>query len=155
MAGLKGCRTYVCGHWGHYLHALRWRPLLDPLPNEEPLPTELFYRLLLDSKIHVSPWGIGEACFKDYEALYAGCVLVKPDSSHCRTWPETYINGFTYVPCAYDYSDLQGVVDSILRNYDAFMDMRLRNRRMLLEARRQFPSYYAGLISDIVNSYRA
>src|SRR5690606_40487329 len=46
----------------------------------------------------------GEVCHRDFEAMAAGAVLVKPDSSHIRTNPEIYIPGQTYVPCKPDWS---------------------------------------------------
>jgi hypothetical protein len=35
-------------------------------------------RMLGRTKIVMSPWGWGEACYRDYEGLIAGCRIVKP-----------------------------------------------------------------------------
>tara|TARA_Y100001968_G_scaffold292632_1_gene297961 strand:- start:507 stop:1631 length:1125 start_codon:yes stop_codon:yes gene_type:complete len=38
----------------------------------------------------LSPFGWGEICFRDFEALLAGSYLIKPDVSHINTWPNIY-----------------------------------------------------------------
>ncbi len=53
-----------------------------------------------------SPFGWGELCLRDYEAVASGCVLVKPDMSHLRTSPDIFVAGETYVPLRWDLSDL-------------------------------------------------
>jgi hypothetical protein len=70
------------------------------------VPQNLYYRELEESKIVFSPFGWGEVCFRDFEAVKAGAMLLKPDMSHLRTWPDIYIPWETYVPLAWDCSDL-------------------------------------------------
>jgi hypothetical protein len=65
-----------------------------------------YYRELEDSKIALSPFGWGEVCFRDFEAILAGALLFKPDMSHLITWPDVYIPHETYVPLKWDGSDL-------------------------------------------------
>lgn len=65
-----------------------------------------FYGSMLRTRICVSPFGFGEICWRDFEAICSGCVLVKPDMSHIRTAPDVFIPGITYVPVKWDYSDL-------------------------------------------------
>jgi hypothetical protein len=88
---------------------------------------------MLESKIVVSPWGYGELTYRDYEAMYAGCVLIKPDSRFVRAWPDVLQNGTTYVPCAPDWSDLAAQVDRVRDTWDSFEPMRRRNRQTLLD----------------------
>jgi len=59
-----------------------------------------------NSKIVLSPFGWGELCFRDYEAVQSGALLVKPDMSHLETWPDIFKAGETYVPIAWDGSDV-------------------------------------------------
>ncbi|MFW5828270.1 MAG: glycosyltransferase family protein [Alkalispirochaeta sp.] len=59
------------------------------------------------SRITFSPFGWGEVCFRDFEAVRAGSLLVKPDMSHLRTWPDIFVPGETYVPIRWDGSDLE------------------------------------------------
>jgi hypothetical protein len=65
-----------------------------------------YYRELPNSKIVLSPFGWGEVCFRDFEAILAGALLLKPDMSHLKTWPDVYVPNETYVPLKWDGSDL-------------------------------------------------
>lgn len=58
------------------------------------------------SRICVSPFGYGELCWRDFEAIAAGCLLVKPAMSHLRTEPNIFVPGQTYVPVRWDFGDL-------------------------------------------------
>ena len=62
---------------------------------------------MLRSRICVSPFGYGEICWRDFEAITSGCLLVKPDMSHIETRPNLFIPGQTYVPVQWDYADLE------------------------------------------------
>jgi len=65
-----------------------------------------YYSELKKSKIVLSPFGWGEVCFRDFEAILCGALLLKPDMSHLVTWPNVYIPNETYVPLKWDGSDL-------------------------------------------------
>ena len=41
------------------------------------------------SRICISPFGYGEICWRDFEAILCGCLVVKPDMSHVETNPST------------------------------------------------------------------
>lgn len=92
-----------------------------------------YMKMLKNTKIVLSPWGFGEACYRDYEAMYMGCILLKPDSSYVKCWPEIYLNNKTYVPCKPDFSDLQEKTNYIIQNWNELKDMRQRNANMLIE----------------------
>ena len=40
-----------------------------------------------ESKLCFSPFGYGEVCWRDFEAMSTGAVLVKPDMSHLQARP--------------------------------------------------------------------
>lgn len=61
---------------------------------------------MLESRMCLSPWGFGELCWRDYEAICAGALLVKPWSDYVETWPRLFEAGVTYWPCKPDFSDL-------------------------------------------------
>jgi hypothetical protein len=67
---------------------------------------EEYYLEMLDSKICLSPFGFGEICWRDFEAVLCGCLLVKPDMSHIETSPNIFRAYETYVPVRWDYSDV-------------------------------------------------
>jgi len=64
-----------------------------------------FFSELRNSKICFSPFGYGEVCWRDYEAIFSGSLLVKPRMDHVRLAPSIFVPGETYVPIAWDCSD--------------------------------------------------
>lgn len=70
------------------------------------------YRTKLDrSKTVASPWGWGEPCYRDCEAILRGCVLLKPDSSHVKGWPDVFGRDFPGYSCKPDWIDLPEAVE--------------------------------------------
>lgn len=70
------------------------------------------------SRVCFSPFGYGEVCWRDFEAILAGALLIKPDMSHVETAPNIFIPFQTYVPVAWDFSDLDDRVSYYLDNED-------------------------------------
>ncbi len=83
------------------------------------VPQGQFNRETAHSKIVLSPFGWGELCLRDFEAIYAGSLLLKPDMSHLETWPDIFIPEETYVPFDWDASDLEQKASFYLENHDA------------------------------------
>jgi hypothetical protein len=73
-----------------------------------------FFKELYDSKLCFSPFGYGEVCWRDFEAMFAGSLLLKQDMSHLHCTPDVYIPFETYVPLAWDLSDFDEKVDYYL-----------------------------------------
>lgn len=80
---------------GH--HVLAERKRLDP---------KEYFAELRRSRMCFSPFGYGEVCWRDFEAIACGAVLVKPDMGHIRTDPDIYIPHETYIPVRWDFADL-------------------------------------------------
>lgn len=57
------------------------------------------------SKVCFSPFGYGEVCWRDYEAVAGGAVLLKPDMGHLETDPDIFVPWQTYVPVSWDLAD--------------------------------------------------
>ena len=68
------------------------------------------------SKITLSPFGWGEVCFRDYEAIACGSLLIKPEMSHLTTSPDIYIPGETYVPIPWDFEGAADVCKKYLKD---------------------------------------
>ncbi len=98
------------------------------------LPYQQYVETIKNSKIVVSPWGFGEWCHRDYEAIHCGAVLIKPDTSFVQAIPDIYQNNSTYVPCKPDFSDLQQKVDHILTHYESYQPMRERAKKLLVDS---------------------
>lgn len=81
-----------------------------------------FLAEMRNSKVCCSPFGYGEVCWRDYEAVLAGAVLLKPDMGHVETDPDIFVPWETYAPVAWDMSDFSDVLHRLLA------DEALRNR---------------------------
>ena len=73
-----------------------------------------FNQELAQSKLCFSPFGYGEICWRDFEAIAAGSVLVKPDMSHIDADPDIYQPFETYIPVRWDLTDLDEKVRAAL-----------------------------------------
>ena len=106
----------------------------DKMGGEElPLSVNGYFESLLRAKIAISPYGLGDCCHRDFEAILAGCVMVGPDRDDIEAWPDIYRSGEMYERCANDYSDLVDVVDRILSNWQRYNEWRRGNRMWLIE----------------------
>ncbi|MDC7221308.1 MAG: glycosyltransferase family 1 protein [Spirochaetales bacterium] len=65
-----------------------------------------FNKEIKKSKIILSPFGWGELCKRDFEAVYNRSLLLKPEMSHIETWPNIFKPEETYIPFKWDCSDL-------------------------------------------------
>ena len=105
-----------------------------------------YMKLMRRARICVSPWGWGETTLRDYEAMYAGCVLIKPRTDFIESWP--VVDERHYVPCAVDFSDLPEKIDEVLAHWDDYYPMRKHNRERLLALRR--PEALAERLAGII-----
>ncbi len=65
-----------------------------------------YFAEMILSRIGVSPFGWGEVCFRDYEVIASGALLIKPSMEHLKTSPDIYVEGKTYVAASWDASDV-------------------------------------------------
>lgn len=78
----------------------------------EGVPLPRFMVEMARSKMCFSPFGYGEVCWRDYESIAAGAVLLKQDMGHIQTAPDIFVPWETYVPLRWDLSDFE---DSVRR----------------------------------------
>jgi len=76
-----------------------------------------FIEIMKRSRIGISPFGMGELCYRDLELIQWGCLLIKPDMSKVITKPDFFKPMETYVPVNPDWSNLNEVIENILSNY--------------------------------------
>jgi len=88
-------------------------------------------REISQSHAVASPWGYGETCWRDAEAMFAGVPLIKPWTGYVRTWPRLFGNG-DYIACSPDFSDLDKCVE-IATGRD-HREMIQRNRERMRDA---------------------
>ena len=85
-----------------------------------PLPS--YFAELRNSKIAVSPFGVGEITLRDYEIIICGAALLKPDMSHLDTWPDLFSDK-TCLTFKWDLSDLEEKIDFLLSNSEKRLEM--------------------------------
>ena len=76
-----------------------------------------FVEVMKRSKVGLSPFGMGELCYRDLELIQWGCLLVKPDMSKVLTAPDLFKPMETYVPVKTDWSDLNETIEKVLANF--------------------------------------
>ena len=124
------------------LHYTRHRKsAVDMLDNKfssytERLPYNEYLQALYNSKVTVSPYGMGEICFRDFESMQVGTILIKPDQSRIISKPDVYIENETYIPCKLDFSDLNEKIQYVLDNFDEL------NEKINLNFRNKFIKEY-------------
>ena len=84
------------------------------------LPFEEYINILYNSKIALSPFGMGEVCFRDFECAQFGTMIIKPNMSKVRTIPNVYVDGETYIAVNYDWSDLEEKIEKVLGNFTEY-----------------------------------
>jgi|TARA_R100000030_G_scaffold93385_1_gene79483 hypothetical protein len=121
------CAIFQAKHRKNYEHTFRndipytnhrkgvWNTL-DKKFNSitEQLPYQDYIKKLRESKVAISPFGMGEVCFRDFEVMALGSILIKPDMKIVNTKPNIYIEGETYYGVKYDWSNLNEVIESVL-----------------------------------------
>jgi hypothetical protein len=90
-----------------------------------------YCREMSTSKLSVSPFGYGELCYRDFETVLAGCVLLKPSVDHLETQPDLFRAGETSEQVRWDFSDLHEVVAHSLANEQRAVEMSRRASREL------------------------
>ena len=95
------------------------------------LKKEEYETIFSKCKIAVACWGFGEWVHMDGYAMYAGAILIKPNSDHVKMYPNIYKAHQTYIPCAHDYSDLKEIIEKTLKNYDNYISMIKENRKLI------------------------
>lgn len=106
----------VARHRARATGAVRDLPILCTTGSK--LPRGDYDRELLRSRAVLSPYGYGELCYRDYEAVCAGCVLIKPPCFYIETQDGLIEseNVFEVLP---NFTNLGSVVQAMLADLDA------------------------------------
>lgn len=113
-----------------------------------------YWNELRNSKIVLSPFGWGEMCWRDFEGLMNGCVVVKPGMDHLETWPQMLRSGETMRTVEWDMSDLEATVDEILDNPGRAREIaergqkEYRNHLFGEEAKERFVNRFVDIVAE-------
>jgi hypothetical protein len=131
----KGLWEFLAWHRSHAIDAIKKIKNINAYVLEgKALPFDEYLKTIQSTKIVVSPWGYGEWCYRDYETIHCGAILIKPDSSFVESIPDIYQNNITYIACKPDFSDLQDLVRHILDHYDEYTAMREYAKKVVKDA---------------------
>jgi hypothetical protein len=120
----------------------------------EKMPFHDYVNNLWDSKILLSPFGMGELCFRDLEAMTFGTVILKPSHKKVDTLPNIMMDGETFISCEYDWADLVEKIDYILGNFAYLNEKINHNIRNLFNnncTNEKLCLYYYDLFSKLDN----
>lgn len=117
---LKKCHArFGYGHINYDEVAFHRKFFLETLKGQDPFLLGKVDRKTYQNEIRqvqavFSPFGWGEICFRDFEAIINGAVLIKPDVGHLVTWPNVFIPYETYIPVKWDGSDVVAQTQMLL-----------------------------------------
>ena len=111
--GTSHDRPSVVAHRKHIVGLLEKRGV-----ETAKLSLEDYFKELARAKIGVGPFGVGEITLRDFEIIICGALLLKPDMSHMKTWPDLFVPNETYIPHKWDLSDFDEQIDKLLASRD-------------------------------------
>lgn len=94
------------------------------------IPRKQYLNEIKDSKIGVSPFGLGEISCRDFDIIINGALLFKGDMSHLETWPPLYVNDETYVPYSWDLEDFEERLNDVLNNRQRMVEISKRAQEL-------------------------
>ena len=100
-------------------------------------PYNEYIKTLAESKICLSPFGMGELGFRDFEAMQYGTIILKPSHKLVDSVPNMMIDDETFIACKYDFSDLEEKIDYVLSNFNEV------NERINYNIRKSFTEQYS------------
>ena len=112
------------------------------------VPLTEFNRELREVRAVLSPFGWGEICFRDFEAVLNNSVLIKPSMEHIETWPDIYVADRTFVPVDWEGSDLVRKTEAILNDEKRRRDMTESALAVLLDAHRNLEPRVEQLVRE-------
>lgn len=74
-----------------------------------------YFAELRQSRVAVSPFGLGEITLRDFEIVLCGAVAMKQDMSHLETWPNLWA-AEQYLPFRWDLIDFDAQLDRAMGN---------------------------------------
>lgn len=159
--------------WGQLEQFKQANPHLNIVMGLGRIPRPDYYRELLQSKIVLCPWGLGETTIREVEASLAGCFVLKPNTPWLQvpsgigdpSWPPYYVkskpenrdcSALYCRACKSDFSDLSQVLEHTLDEYNrgALRYHLLRNRQVFLEAKKDFVDRIIHLFSEALSGKR-
>ena len=107
------------------------------------------YLSALDNDFAVlSPFGWGEVCYRDFESVLFGKLLIKPSMAHIQTWPNIY-NDKTCLLLNWDFDDLAQLNNPNHLCTDLNSSRILQSRSVYLSSLLQMNQRLHGLLNSL------
>ena len=71
------------------------------------LKRKKYFTEMENSKICISPFGLGEITLRDFEIIISGSAIFKANCDHMETWPNLFVKDRTYLYYKWDLSDFK------------------------------------------------
>lgn len=113
-----------------------------------------YFKELTQSIAAVSPFGFGEICYRDFEIVISGAAMIKQQMNHVETWPDLWVENESYLPFAWDLSDLDETIEFVSQNPRKMVDLakqaQIRYKSLLCteEGHHEFCQHFAGIVAD-------
>jgi hypothetical protein len=78
------------------------------------LSRRAYLKELQQSRVAISPFGLGEITLRDFEIFINGALLLKPSMAAIETWPDFFQDGVTMAAHRWDLSDLEEVIEAMI-----------------------------------------
>jgi len=108
-----------------------------------------YFKELQNTKVSISPFGFGEICYRDFETFISGSILLKPSIDHLLTLPNLFLPNETYVSFAWDLSDLNEKVETIISNYNYYKEI-AKNGQILFRNTLDDSQYFIDAINRMI-----
>lgn len=97
------------------------------------LSKEEYFNVLSDSKFCISPFGYGEVNIREIECLLSGTVIIKPSMTNIKTSPYIYDENTSCFHCSNNFSDIDQVINSNLKDYYNLSNYLISNQRQTFD----------------------
>jgi len=113
------------------------------------VPQKQYNKEIQQVQATLSPFGWGELCFRDFEAILNGSIMIKPKMDHLETWPNLYRDGHSYISINWDGSDVVEKVAELLQDKDRMDFIRNNAWHDLKEAYASIQTRMDGMLTEI------
>ena len=94
---------------------------------------DIYTKQLLESKIMISPWGIGESLRDDYFCLMNDIIVLKVNTSHIEDFYGLFKKNNVFHFFEVDLSDSEEKIEMIINNYEYYKNLHNERRQQIIK----------------------
>lgn len=150
---------YVKNYRGGQLNCILRKKTLNKINNlkdkykifTESCSKEEYENKILESKIYISTWGLGESLKDDYFCLCNDTIVLKINTSCVKDFYGLFEEDNIFHFYKHDLSDLEEKIKLILDNYNFYYDLYNQKRKEVIE--KYDKEYHVKLLSKNIEKY--